>query len=230
MTALIRLEQLCKTFHKGSQTIQVLKDLDLEIHAGETVSITGRSGVGKSTLLQVMGTLDRPDSGHVYYDDEDVFAYKERALAVFRNRSIGFVFQFHHLLPDFTAVENVALPARIAKADIPKAEARALELLHLVGLSERIRHLPGELSGGEQQRVAIARALMMEPKVLLADELTGNLDAATSEGIHELLLDLNGKLGATLVVVTHNQDLASRMKRRLVLVEGRIVAKAEGDA
>lgn len=209
-----------KTFQKDGQAIEVLRGVDLEIGRGEAVSIMGRSGAGKTTLLQVIGTLDRPTAGDVRFDGEDVFAMKDARLSAFRGKSIGFVFQFHHLLPEFTTVENAAMPALIAR--VPKAEAleRAEGILERVGLGHRLGHRPGELSGGEQQRVALARALVMGPKLLLADEPTGNLDEATGENIFELFSELSADIGTSVVVVTHNRALASRMPTRLNMVAG----------
>ena len=217
---LLRITGLTKTFQKDGQAIEVLRGVDLEIKRGEAVSIMGRSGAGKTTLLQVVGTLDRPTSGNVLFDGEDVFGMKDARLSAFRGSSIGFVFQFHHLLPEFTTIENAAMPALIAR--VPRVEAlqRAEDILDRVGLSHRLSHRPGELSGGEQQRVALARALVMGPKLLLADEPTGNLDEATGETIFELFSELSSAIGTSVVVVTHNRVLASRMSRRLNMVAG----------
>jgi lipoprotein-releasing system ATP-binding protein len=217
---LLRITGLTKTFQKDGQAIEVLKGVDLEIGRGEAVSIMGRSGAGKTTLLQVVGTLDRPTAGTVLFDGEDVFGMKDARLSAFRGSSIGFVFQFHHLLPEFTTLENAAMPALIAR--VPKKEAyeRAGGILERVGLSDRLSHRPGELSGGEQQRVALARALVMGPKLLLADEPTGNLDDATGETIFELFSELSAAIGTSVVIVTHNRALASRMPTRLNMVAG----------
>ena len=219
-TALLRISDLTKTFHKDGQAIDVLRGVNLEIDRGEAVSIMGRSGAGKTTFLQVVGTLDRPSAGTVYFNGEDVFAFKDARLSAFRGSSIGFVFQFHHLLPEFSTLENAAMPALIAR--VPKAEAlgRAEEILDRVGLSHRLGHRPGELSGGEQQRVALARALVMGPKLLLADEPTGNLDEATGETIFELFSELSYEIGTSVIVVTHNRALARRMPTRLNMVDG----------
>jgi lipoprotein-releasing system ATP-binding protein len=200
----------------------VLRGLDLDIDRGELVALTGPSGAGKSTFLHLLGTLDVPTGGTVLFEGEDVFSRGEEGLAAFRNETIGFVFQSHHLLPEFTALENAMMPALIRR--VPRAEARrqAAEMLVGVGLGERMEHRPGELSGGEQQRVALARALCLRPRLLLADEPTGNLDPATAEGIHQLLLDLNTRMGITAVVVTHNERLAAALPRRLRLDGGRL--------
>ena len=219
---MIALRNVTKEYVDGPRVVRVLTELDLDIAAGERVAIVGESGVGKSTLLHILGTLDRPSSGEVWFDGEDLAAKSDRELAAFRNREIGFIFQFHHLLPDFTALENVMMPARIAGVRIETARQRATDLLKRVGLAERLAHKPGELSGGEQQRVAVARALSQEPRVLLADEPTGNLDPATGEGVQDLLIELNRERRTTLVVVTHNPVLADAMDRTLRLTGGTI--------
>ena len=218
----VRIEGLTKTYLLGDRRLEVLRGIDLEIAPGELVALTGPSGAGKSTFLHLLGTLDVPTGGRILFDDEDPFERGEEGLAAFRNETVGFVFQSHHLLPEFTAVENAMMPALIRR--VPRAEARrrAADMLALVGLAERIEHRPGELSGGEQQRVALARALCLEPRLLLADEPTGNLDPATAEGIHALLADLNAQMGITAVVVTHNERLASALPRRLRLELGRL--------
>ncbi len=210
------------TESQGPRQLEVLSNLDFAIRRGDLVSIVGQSGVGKSTLLQILGTLDQPTEGEVRYLGRDVFALSERELAAFRNAHIGFVFQFHHLLAEFSALENVMLPALISGRSRKAAMARAKPLLAEVGLKARVDHKPGELSGGEQQRVAIARALIMEPAIVFADEPTGNLDTATSEEIHRLLVDLNARTGTAFVVVTHNVRLAWLMKRHLLLQNGAI--------
>ncbi len=219
----VRIEGLDKTYLMGEKRLEVLRGLDLEIAEGELVALTGPSGAGKSTFLHVLGTLDVPTRGRVFFDGADVFERGEEDLAYFRNSTIGFVFQSHHLLPEFTALENTMMPALIRR--VPRAEARrrAEEVLAAVGLSERMEHKPGELSGGEQQRVALARALCLRPRLLLADEPTGNLDPQTAEGIHALLADLNARLGITAVVVTHNEKLAAALPRRLRLLAGQLV-------
>ncbi|MGE3550463.1 MAG: ABC transporter ATP-binding protein [Geobacter sp.] len=220
MSNLISLSGLCKSYNMGSSTVEVLRGIDLEIEAGTTTALIGASGAGKSTLLHILGALDRPSSGSVSYKGEELFRRSEQQLADFRNRSIGFVFQFHHLLPEFTALENVLLPALINRQPRKDAEQQARQLLEQVGLGHRLQHRPGELSGGEQQRVAIARALVLGPELLLADEPTGNLDMKTSEAIHELLARLQQETGITLVVVTHNERLAAGMGRVVRLVDG----------
>lgn len=209
-------------FHLG-QEVHVLTNVDFRLGEGDLVSIVGKSGVGKSTFLHVAGALDRPTSGRVFYGGTDVFGMSDEELATFRNRNIGFVFQFHHLLPEFSALENVMMPALIARKNRKEASERAAWLLEQVGLTHRLTHRPSELSGGEQQRVAVARALMMSPRVVFADEPTGNLDDHTSAEINELLLSLNRDQGLALVVVTHSHDLASTMGRQFHMTEGRLV-------
>jgi lipoprotein-releasing system ATP-binding protein len=221
---LIALRNLSKEYVDGPRVIRVLSGLDLEIGSGERVAIVGESGVGKSTLLHILGTLDRPTGGEVWFDGENLTNKSDRDLAHFRNREIGFIFQFHHLLPDFTALENVMMPALIAGTATENARRRAGDLLTRVGLAERLEHRPGELSGGEQQRVAVARALVQEPRAILADEPTGNLDPHTGEGVQELLLELNREHDITLVVVTHSTTLAGAMDRTLRLSAGHIGA------
>ena len=218
-----------KSYTLVDKRIEVLRGIDLRIHAGEKVSIMGKSGVGKSTFMHVMGTLDRPSSGKIFFEGRDVFKYPDHKLSAYRNQTIGFVFQFHYLLPDFTALENVAVPMRIARRSQQDSAARATEVLEQVGLGDRLDHKPGELSGGEQQRVAIARALVMNPKILLADEPTGNLDEQTSLGIHLLMKELNELYNTTLVVVTHDHRLADRMDRRLIMHDGAIMDRSEDD-
>ncbi|MGZ3425138.1 MAG: ABC transporter ATP-binding protein [Polyangia bacterium] len=218
--ARVEIRQLRKAYDHGGQKLEVLRGIDLMVGAGEMVAIVGSSGAGKSTLLHVLGTLDQPSSGSVLYDGMDVTRMPPAAMADFRNRTIGFVFQFHHLLPEFTAVENCAMPALISGVSRAEATQRAKKLLDRVGLGHRMTHRPGELSGGEQQRVALARALVMEPRVLLADEPTGNLDTHTGEDMHKLVVELNRDFGMTLVVVTHNPDFASRLPRRVRMVDG----------
>ena len=221
-SALLEITGLCKTYEIGRNRVEVLSGIHLELEAATTTALVGASGAGKSTLLHLLGALDRPTSGTVCFCGEDIFRKNDRELASFRNRSTGFVFQFHHLLSEFTALENVMMPALIAR--VPRDEARSMaeELLVDVGLAQRLSHRPGELSGGEQQRVAIARALVMSPALLLADEPTGNLDMKTSEGVHAVLADLQQKKGLTLVVVTHNEQLAAAMGRTVRLVDGRL--------
>jgi lipoprotein-releasing system ATP-binding protein len=218
---LIQVKQLYKSFGNGAKRVDVLKGIDLTFDQGERAAIVGVSGVGKTTLLHILGALDRPTAGKVLYEREDIFTLNERELALFRNREIGFVFQFHHLLPEFNALENTMMPCLIQ--GIPKKEAmfRAETILSLVGLKERLSHKPGELSGGEQQRVAVARALVLEPKVLLADEPTGNLDTKTGETVFHLLQELNQIKGVTLIMVTHNLKLASQLPRQIHLADGK---------
>jgi lipoprotein-releasing system ATP-binding protein len=222
MSNLLEVRGLCKTYHTGHNRVEVLSGIDLDLEQGTTVALVGASGAGKSTLLHLLGALDRPSGGTILYQGIDLFRKSDRALAQFRNRSIGFVFQFHHLLPEFTALENVMMPALIARVAKDKARATAEELLADVGLAHRLTHRPGELSGGEQQRVAIARALALSPELLLADEPTGNLDMKTSEGVHAVLADLQLKKGLTLVIVTHNERLAAAMGRVVRLTDGRL--------
>ncbi|HEY4743683.1 MAG TPA: ABC transporter ATP-binding protein [Desulfuromonadaceae bacterium] len=222
MSNLLEVRGLCKTYHTGPNRVEVLKGIDLDLEQGTTVALVGASGAGKSTLLHLLGALDRPTEGSILYQGADIFRKNDRDLALFRNRSIGFVFQFHHLLPEFTALENVMMPALIARVTKETARATAEELLADVGLAHRLSHRPGELSGGEQQRVAIARALALSPELLLADEPTGNLDMRTSDGVHALLADLQQRKGLTLVVVTHNERLANAMGRVVRLTDGRL--------
>lgn len=205
---------------KSYGSLLVLKGINFQAKAAEVLSIVGASGAGKSSLLQVLGSLSRPDSGRVIIDGTDIFALSSNALADFRNKKIGFVFQFHHLLPEFTALENVAIPALIANERMGTAKERAKELLTFLGLGERLTHKPGELSGGEQQRVAIARALINRPSVLLADEPSGNLDTHTKKEIHKLFFDLREKYGQTIIIVTHDRDLASMSDRCLEMKDG----------
>jgi len=218
---LIQVQQLLKSYGNGTKRVEVLKGVDLNFSRGERAAIVGASGVGKTTLLHVLGTLDRPTGGKVFYEGKDIYALNEKELALFRNREIGFVFQFHHLLPEFSALENTMMPCLIQ--GIPKKESasQAEAILTLVGLKERLSHKPGELSGGEQQRVAVARALVLEPKVLLADEPTGNLDTKTGESVFDLLQELNQIKGVTLIVVTHNLKLAEKLSRQIQLIDGK---------
>src|SRR5579875_2296180 len=212
--------ELEKTFDDGGRLITVLKDLELSVVSGERVAVVGHSGVGKSTLLHILGSLEKPTKGKVVFEGQDLFAL--RPLAEFRNRQLGFVFQFHYLLADFTALENVAMPARIARLGESRARQLAIEALKSVGLSNKAHRRPAELSGGEQQLVAIARAIVMRPKLVLADEPTGNLDAHTAEEVTNLLVRLNTELGITMVVATHNERLARQMRRVLRLKDGRL--------
>ena len=222
----IRIQGLTKYFSKDAARIEVLRGIDMVLTPGERVSIVGHSGSGKSTFLQVLGTLDRPSGGRILFNSQDVFARPARAVDALRNRQIGFVFQFHHLLPDHDALRNVMMPALIAGEDPLAAEERAATLLGRVGLGKRLSHKPGKLSGGEQQRVAIARAVMRRPALLLADEPTGNLDRQTASGVLDMMLELNAEVGCTLVVVTHDPELAGRLERRMTLADGRFVEDA----
>jgi len=228
--ARVEIKQLRKSYDHGGRQIEVLRGIDLMVGAGEMVAVVGSSGAGKSTLLHVLGTLDRPTSGAVAYEGRDVTRLPPAAMADFRNHTIGFVFQFHHLLPEFTAIENCAMPALIAGVSRGEATDRAHKLLTRVGLAHRLTHRPGELSGGEQQRVALARALVMGPRVLLADEPTGNLDTQTSEEMHRLVVELNQEQGMTLVVVTHNPEFAARLPRRVRMKDGVIEDETGGHA
>ncbi len=223
MNELIRAEQLVKTFGNGAKRVEALKGIDLTFRSGERAAIVGASGAGKTTFLHILGTLDRPTSGKVFFEDQDIFTFDEKALAHFRNRRIGFVFQFHHLLPEFTALENTMMPCLIQGISKAEAVSRAEAILTLVGLKERLTHKPGELSGGEQQRVAVGRALVLEPKLLLADEPTGNLDMKTGESVFELMEEQNRVKGVTLIMVTHNLKLAGRMSRQIQMVDGRVL-------
>jgi lipoprotein-releasing system ATP-binding protein len=221
---MIEVRDLCKSFVNGVRRVDVLSHVDLNIDMGERVAIVGASGAGKTSLMHILGGLDRPTAGDVCFDGQDIFRLRGDALDAFRNRTLGFVFQFHQLLPEFTALENVMMPALIARWPRRKAESAARELLLEVGLGPRLTHKPGELSGGEQQRVAIARALVMSPRVLLADEPTGNLDSGTSDGIYRLLTRLHDARGLTLIVVTHDTRLAAGLDRIVHMADGRIVA------
>lgn len=212
-----------QNINKSFGNLLVLKGIDFEAKDSEVLSIVGASGAGKSTLLQILGTLSRPDTGKVFIDGKDVFALKSNDLANFRNKKIGFVFQFHHLLPEFTALENVAIPALIGKASMSAAKEKARELLTLLGLSSRLSHKPSELSGGEQQRVAIARALVNNPSVLFADEPSGNLDTSTKEEIHKLFFDLRDRFGITIIIVTHDRELAALSDRTLEMRDGKFL-------
>ncbi|MBP6065289.1 ABC transporter ATP-binding protein [Bacteroides sp.] len=215
---MIQLEGITKSF--GS--LQVLKGIDLEIDKGEVVSIVGPSGAGKTTLLQIMGTLDAPDAGNVCIEQTNVSRMKEKELSAFRNKHIGFVFQFHQLLPEFTALENVMIPAFIAGTSTSEATARAMDILAFMGLTERATHKPNELSGGEKQRVAVARALINQPSVILADEPSGSLDTHNKEELHQLFFDLRNRFGQTFVIVTHDEGLARITDRTIHMVDGEI--------
>lgn len=216
---MIRAENLNK--HYGS--LHVLKNISLEIKPAEVVAIVGASGAGKTTLLQLLGTLDRPDDGKIYIDGTDVSSLSSKKMSAFRNKHIGFVFQFHHLLPEFTAIENICLPAFIAGTSKKTAEERAMKLLDLLGVSQRAEHKPGELSGGEQQRVAVARALINSPSIILADEPSGNLDSNNAQELHKLFFDLRKELNQTFIIVTHNNELANMSDRKLMMQDGRIM-------
>jgi lipoprotein-releasing system ATP-binding protein len=218
---MLRIENIFKTFENSGQVIQVLKGINLHVLPGESYGIIGPSGAGKSTLLNIMGTLEPPSEGNVFFKDLDVYQMGERGLSKIRNREIGFVFQFHHLLLEFNAEENTMIPALIAGYSKAKSVEMASAILSQVGLENRLKHRVGELSGGEQQRVAIARALIMGPKLLLADEPTGNLDKATGDEITKLLLSLNKDRGLALIIATHNLELAHKMSKQLQLVDGR---------
>ena len=222
-TPLVLVDNLQRSFHLGKQTVHVLNGISMTIQRGEMVSIIGASGAGKSTLLHILGTLDRPTNGEVLFEGQNMFNVSETTLASFRNRRIGFVFQFHHLLPEFSALENVYLPALIQKVSTDKAIASAKSLLSEVGLSHRMNHKPGELSGGEQQRVAVARALIRQPDLVLADEPTGNLDTHTGDELFELLRTLNQTLGIAFIIVTHNEKLSHQTDRLIHLQDGQIL-------
>jgi lipoprotein-releasing system ATP-binding protein len=218
----IQVQGLRKVFKKGGTKIHALTGINLTVQRGEMMVIVGASGAGKTTLLHILGTLDRPSEGAVLYEGEDVFARSEGALATWRNREIGFVFQFYNLLPEFNALENTMMPALIQGMNRRQARKQAEELLEEVGLRERMWHKPGELSGGEQQRVAVARALVLHPTLLLADEPTGNLDSETGERIIKLIFSLNRVKGVTLIVVTHNEALARRFPKQITLADGKV--------
>jgi len=221
--ALMALRDLSKSYNGSGARIDILKGVNFDLFPGETLAVVGASGIGKSTLLHVLGTLDRPDSGRLFFKDQDVLGYDANTLARFRNESIGFVFQFHHLLSEFSALENTMMPALIRGRSKSAAQAAAETILVRVGLKDRLHHRVTKLSGGEQQRVALARALVLKPAILLADEPTGNLDQGNSTQVHELLMELNRELHMTLVVVTHNLELAALMARRVTIANGQLV-------
>ncbi len=212
-----------QNIQKSYGDLHVLKGVDVNIKKGEVISIVGASGAGKSTLLQIIGTLDKPDEGEVTIHDQNISSFKDKELSLFRNKNIGFVFQFHHLLPEFTALENVCIPAYIHKTNKVEAEKRALELLSALGVAERASHKPSELSGGEQQRVAVCRALINNPAVILADEPSGNLDSASAKELHSLFFKLRDEFNQTFVIVTHNEELANMADRKLTMKDGLIV-------
>lgn len=220
---MIEVHNLCKHFVTTSGELSVLHDLDLKVESGERIAVVGRSGAGKTTLMHILGGIDRPSSGRVLFDGEDVFALQGARLDDFRNRSVGFIFQFHQLLPEFTALENVMMPLLIGRIERKRAADQAAELLREVGLGDRLDHKPGALSGGEQQRVAIARALIRQPRLLLADEPTGNLDSKTSDEIMALLDRLHLTRGLTMIIVTHNDQLAACLDRTLNMEDGQLL-------
>jgi lipoprotein-releasing system ATP-binding protein len=221
---ILKLDALSKSYPAtAGSRIEILKKVELLLASGDSLAVVGASGIGKSTLLQILGTLDRPDSGRMFFRGIDVFEMNNDRLAKFRNQSIGFVFQFHHLLPEFTAAENVMMPVLIGGEKREQARQLAVNILTRVGLDKRLEHRVTDLSGGEQQRVALARALILHPALLLADEPTGNLDKTTGRQIHKLLIDLNREMQMTLVIVTHNPDLAAMMARRVTIVDGKLI-------
>ncbi len=223
MGNLIEAVQIHKSFRTEAGELAILKDINLSIAEGEMLGIVGASGAGKSTLLHILGALDKPSSGKVLFQDTDVFGLNDRMLAHFRNSRIGFVFQFHHLLPEFNALENVMLPGLISNRSYEETEKQAKQLLEELGLSKRTKHRPGELSGGEQQRVAVARALLLNPKIVLADEPTGNLDTATGNALFDLFIELNRKNRITFAIVTHNKTLSAHCHRVLEMADGRFI-------
>lgn len=213
---------IAEGIHKSFGDLKVLKGIDLSVKEKEIVSIVGSSGAGKSTLLHILGTLDKPDAGNVFYDNIPVMDLSEEALSRFRNKTVGFVFQFHHLLPEFTALENVCIPAFIGGIPRKEAEKKAIDLLNLMNLPDRMTHKPSALSGGEQQRVAVARALINSPRIILADEPSGNLDSTAAKELHQLFFRLREQIGQTFVIVTHNQELAGMADRTITMKDGRI--------
>ena len=219
----LTVRDLCKSFDNRETRIDILKGVNLDMDAGQTLAIVGASGIGKSTLLHILGALDRPDSGAYFFDGDDIFVFDQIRLAQFRNDTVGFVFQFHYLLPEFSALENTMMPVLIKGMRKKEAREIAEAMLVRVNLKDRLNFRAGKLSGGEQQRVALARALVLKPAMLLADEPTGNLDKRNSELIHDLLLELNDEFGMTLIVVTHNMELASYMSRTTTIVDGRLL-------
>lgn len=220
---MMSLQSASKCFHLKTSKIEILHNTSFNIYKGETIAVVGPSGIGKSTLLHIIGTLDKPDSGKIFFQEDDLSLYNDEKLARFRNSKIGFVFQFHYLLQGFSALENVMMPGLIAHKNKKSVEKSALNMLERVELSSRISHRVEDLSGGEQQRVALARALIMEPDILLADEPTGNLDQKNSNSVHALIDDLNKELGMTVIVVTHNNEFAQMMKRNVTILDGEII-------
>jgi lipoprotein-releasing system ATP-binding protein len=223
---MLQVQDLCKAYASNGTVTEVLNRVNLTVCTGDLLAIIGPSGAGKSTLLHILGTLDHPTGGHVLYRESDLFSRTPADLARFRNKRIGFIFQFHHLLPEFTAHENTCMPAIIAGGDVRQYREKARDLLERIGLGNRMHHKPGELSGGEQQRVAVARALIMDPELVLADEPTGNLDSHTGGEVFDLLLELNAQMRTTLIIVTHNEEFARRMPRCITLRDGAVVPHA----
>ena len=224
---LVTLEGIFKGYETHGSRIEILSQVDFTIKAGETIAVVGSSGIGKSTLLHILGTLDRPDQGRLLFQGENLLDMDDESLARYRSRKIGFVFQFHHLLQGFSALENVMIPPMINKMSRKNAEIASREIIERVGLRDRMNHRSEDLSGGEQQRVALARALVMKPALLLADEPTGNLDTGNSRAVHQLLLDLNREFNMTMIVVTHNGALAALMDRRVTILDGKIVPRRD---
>jgi lipoprotein-releasing system ATP-binding protein len=224
-TAVLEARDVQKSFTQGPVTLEVLQGVMLAVAAGERIAIVGASGSGKTTLLQILGGLDRPTTGHVFVDGQDIHQLSEDARGMLRNRALGFVYQFHHLLPEFSALENVAMPLLVRRTAVVEARDKAGEILERVGLAQRLDHRPYQLSGGERQRAAVARALVTQPKIILADEPTGNLDGANAESVFELMLELNRERGTSLVVVTHDMRLANRMERIYEIQSGRLSEK-----
>jgi lipoprotein-releasing system ATP-binding protein len=227
MSELLACNSLCKEYQEDVAPVSVLENVSFTINKGEQVAVLGSSGSGKSTLLHILGALDKPTSGSVFFEQQDIFKFNDAQQATFRNQSLGFVYQFHHLLPEFTALENVAMPLLIGKYSASEAKAKAQQMLEKVGLKERLLHKPAKLSGGERQRVAIARALVTSPKLVLADEPTGNLDHKTGEGIYQLLRDLQQQTGTSFVVVTHDIELAEKLDRVLIITDGKLHEKVK---
>lgn len=227
MSELLACNSLCKQYQEDVAPVSVLENVSFTINKREQVAVLGSSGSGKSTLLHILGALDKPTSGTVFFEQQDIFKFNDAEQAAFRNQSLGFVYQFHHLLPEFTALENVAMPLLIGRFSASAAKAKAQQMLEKVGLKDRLSHKPAKLSGGERQRVAIARALVTSPKLVLADEPTGNLDHKTGEGIYQLLRDLQQQMGTSFVVVTHDIELAEKLDRVLVITDGKLQEKVK---